>query len=445
MSWVKEITTNIKSPDGNSRTYELGKYTLLVGPNESGKSAIAEAVQLALTGSAFGMLYRNKPIKAGNQLSVLKPEGTEVVYSQAVLDDGGTAEWTLEEGKRPVRKGIEGYALPMNDIRSVMAGSDSTIRSFFYDHMIGESLAEDVQAQLPESLWGDFDACVGRSESISVTKLIASLGKQKREESAKMKAASSILQYMNPTAVSESHISTLWLQLAEAQRLERLKEMYRTYRAEGGGGEASNRALSKIKASLSAIGSKDKIQNMIGSEEAREKLEEAYRERGSYQAALGMKVLVDKCETDIENISKMEKALQAAIGRLLTEKNVWSTYAAKVNMFLPNKDQFKVIDNGSVTMGLARENGLHIALSGSTEARTLAAMSAAFVASKRGRGQEEENYPAVIVVDDRMWDTATLAKTMKGLEKVDCQVIVMTTQRPRGRQREAWTYVELEK
>jgi len=32
MSFVKTITTNIKSPDGQSRTFELGKYTLLVGP-----------------------------------------------------------------------------------------------------------------------------------------------------------------------------------------------------------------------------------------------------------------------------------------------------------------------------------------------------------------------------------------------------------------------------
>ena len=36
MTFVNKITTNIKSPDGLSRTTELGKHTLLIGPNESG-------------------------------------------------------------------------------------------------------------------------------------------------------------------------------------------------------------------------------------------------------------------------------------------------------------------------------------------------------------------------------------------------------------------------
>jgi len=33
----------------------------------------------------------------------LRPEDAEVVYSQATLDNGESAEWILEEGKRPKR------------------------------------------------------------------------------------------------------------------------------------------------------------------------------------------------------------------------------------------------------------------------------------------------------------------------------------------------------
>jgi len=445
MSYVKEITTNIKSPDKSSYTHILGKYTLLVGPNESGKSAIAEAVQLALTGSAYGLLYRSKPIKAGNQLSVLRPEGCDVVFAQAILDTGESAEWTLEEGKRPKRSGVMGYAIPMNEIRSVIAGSTATIRSFFYDSILGDTPRADIQAHLPEKFWEQFEGEMGDRESASATDLIRSLGKRKREMSGSAKAASMALKGLNPTVVTDAHISKLWLALAESQRLESLKELYRSYRAAGGTGEPDQRALTKIKASLAAIGPKEKIQGMITSDLAREELEEAYLNRGAYLAAFQIKTALDEAERSVASIGELEKALGEVVGKLLTEKNVWTSYAAKVNTFLPNADEFRVVDNGAVTLGLFRENGFHIALSGSTEARILAAMSAAFVLSMRGRDQDESKYPALIVVDDRMWDTSTLAKTMKALEKVDCQVIMMTTQKPRGKVREAWTYIELGK
>ena len=59
MKKVIKIRSNIKSPNGQAWEYELGDYNLLIGPNESGKSAIAEAVQLALSGSAYGLQVRH--------------------------------------------------------------------------------------------------------------------------------------------------------------------------------------------------------------------------------------------------------------------------------------------------------------------------------------------------------------------------------------------------
>jgi|TARA_R100000084_G_scaffold46602_1_gene19252 ABC-type cobalamin/Fe3+-siderophores transport system ATPase subunit len=437
MSFVKTITTNIKSRDGQSKTFELGKHTLLVGPNESGKSAIAEAVQLALTGSAFGLLYRNKPIKAGNQLEVLRPDGAEVVYSQATLDTGESAEWILESGKRPKRNGAEGYAIPMNDLRAVLAGSDQSIRAFFYDHMVQKTDRDDIRNYLSDTIKDTFDEYVYDEDSLSLTKVIAGVGKQKREESAKVKAAKQMLEQMDASYIDDNTISALWLQLAESQRLERLKEMYKAYREDG----EETRVLDKIKASLASIGSKEKIQEMISPEDARKNLEDAYLKMGKYKACLGLKNTVDWGESVIDRLNKLEKALIDVVPAVMKDNLVWENYADTVNDFLPKGDEFTVVDNGTVKLGLRRPNGLHVALSGSTEARTLAAMSAALIKN------EDSNVDklSIIVVDDRMWDTATLAKTMKELEAVDCQVIMMSTQKPRGRAREAWTYIDLEK
>lgn len=437
MSFVQTITTNIKSSDGQSKTFELGKYTLLVGPNESGKSAIAEAVQLAMTGSAFGMLYRNKPIKAGNQLEVLRPEGAEVVYSQAILDNGESAEWTLESGKSPKRTGVMGYALPMNDLRAVLAGSDQSIRSFFYDRMVKKSSRDELRAYVPERLRDDFDEFVYDEDFLSLTGVISGLGKQKREESAKVKAAQQMLDQMEASFIDQKTISSLWLQLAEAQRLERLKEMYKTYREEN----EDSRVLEKIKASLASIGSKEKIQGMISPEDARANLEKAYMKLGTYQACLDLKSNIDWGKAAAERLGKLEKAMAEVLPKVMDDGLVWESYSESVNKFLPSGDEFTVVDNGRLKLGLKRENGLHIALSGSTEARTLAAMSAALIENE----EADTDTLSLIVVDDRMWDTTTLAKTMKELESVDCQVIIMSTQKPRGREREAWTYIELDK
>jgi len=430
MSWVKEVTTNIKSPDGSSRTHTLGKHTLLVGPNESGKSAIAEAVQLALTGSASGMLYRNKPIKSGTQLAVLRPEGCEAVFAQVQMDDGESAEWTLEEGKRPNRSGVEGFALPVDELRSVMSGSEQKVREFFYENILKKTPQDEIKAHLPESLWDSFDG-YAREEEISLTGLITTLGKRKREAKAQGNAADMILKTLTVSRVSDSAISDFWLQLGEAQRLESLKEMYRTYREQG----VESAVLGKIKASLAAIGPKEKIQSIPTPADARKHVEEAYVARGEYQAAFQMKTLSDQSAQKVETIARLEKALVEALAAILSEQKVWAEYRAKVNGFLPSKDKFDIMDNGSLKMGLARENGMHIALSGSTEARTLAAMAAALVSG--------DDAPALIVVDDRMWDPSTLAKTMKEMEKVDCQVIIMSTLKPRGKPRQAWTYVSL--
>ena len=440
MSWVKEIVTNIKSPDGNSRTYELGKHTLLVGPNESGKSAIAEAVQLALTGSSSGLLYRNKPIKSGPQLSVLRPEGVEVVFAQAMLDDGQSAEWSLEKGKRPKKAGVSGVSLPVNDLKTVMAGSDTTIRAFFYENMLKETPWEDVVSHLPENLHAAFNLWVPKRDSINMVDAISALGKKKREVKAHGAAAQRMLESLTVVAIDDAEIDGLWEQYEQAEKLDRLRKMYANYRKPKEGSAFDDRALSLVKKSLAEMGTKEELKGVPTPKEAREAIADVYQAKGELASAVSAKKALSMVKDEIGFIGELEKSLQEVIVELLDEWNVWKTFADQVNMFLPKGDTFTVEDNGSLQIGLNRPNGMHTALSGSTEARTLAAMAAGLVITRR---TWEGDHPALIVVDDRMWDSKTLAKTMAALEKIDCQVLLMTTSKPRGKGREAWTYVNL--
>ena len=92
---ILKVTSNIKSPDGSPWTRELGKLNLLVGPNESGKSAVAEAVQLAVSGSAYGLFFRSNQVKTGNQLVDLGPGGDKEIFAEVEFEDGTTSRWEM--------------------------------------------------------------------------------------------------------------------------------------------------------------------------------------------------------------------------------------------------------------------------------------------------------------------------------------------------------------
>ena len=74
----------------------------------------------------------------------------------------------------------------------------------------------------------------------------------------------------------------------------------------------------------------------------------------------------------------------------------------------------------------------HYALSGSAEARVLAAMAAAM-------GEQA----SMAIVEDRMWDPKTLSETLHHLEDCPAQVILMSTIPHRGRHRTGWEYVSV--
>lgn len=436
MTFVRKITTNIKSPDGLSRTTELGKHTLLIGPNESGKSTIAEAVQLALTGSVSGILYREKAVKSAQFLGRLMPEGNESVKAEAELDDGGIAQWSLTAGKTPKSSGQVGHALPITELKTLMASSDDSIRSFFYDEY-SHQISVDFMDLLPQAGLELFQDRVKTKET-DLNKLIALMGKRKRENSSLASASQKILEGMEVSPGKD--LTPLWDDLEKAQKLMRLRNMYQAYSNGPGEAEFKERAMAVVRDQLQALGTMGELKEMHSVGACREKLLASIQEQADFQTAIDLKKQIDSYTSEVEVYSKLETELKYVRAQSLIKSEVWEKFSVKVNEFLPSSDVFEIMDNGRITAGLLRENGFHQALSGSTEARTLGAMSAAIVTL---RGANSGDHPAVIILDDRMWDMKTLTKTMAALEKVDCQVIIMSTSKPRGKPRKVWSYVEV--
>jgi len=136
-----------------------------------------------------------------------------------------------------------------------------------------------------------------------------------------------------------------------------------------------------------------------------------------------------------EGLSSLRKFVLEETVRQVATKT--PEFGKRVSAFLPKGEKLVVgfTDAHQITLALHRGEEKHIALSGSTEARLIAALGAALADSD----------DHLLVVDDRMWDAGTLAKTLGALEKAPCQVIVMSTVRPKGKKRANWSYLGLER
>lgn len=75
---------------GQDFEYELAPVTLLWGPNWAGKTAVINALQLALTGQVPGL-----PTKPGELLKALSPEWCGAILAEVACDDGACVrrEW----------------------------------------------------------------------------------------------------------------------------------------------------------------------------------------------------------------------------------------------------------------------------------------------------------------------------------------------------------------
>ena len=145
---IVRVTSNIKSPDGQAWSYDLGKLNLLVGLNESGKSAIAVAVQLAVSGSAYGLFFRNGDVKSGSQLGNLATSD-RLVFAEVEYENGSVSRWEMEPGKRPRRTGETTTVLPIAQLRGALSGSAVRARKFFAPLLVQPLVREKLEKKRP--------------------------------------------------------------------------------------------------------------------------------------------------------------------------------------------------------------------------------------------------------------------------------------------------------
>ena len=436
MKKVIKIRSNIKSPDGQAWEYGLGDYNLLIGPNESGKSAIAEAVQLALSGSAYGLFFRNAQVKAGNQLADLGHIGAEGLFAVATFDDGTTAQWSMEAaGKRPKMEGGSGEALPISELRSALSGSPQRARAFFLSRLLPAGVSRiELERFLTHpafDLTKPLDVLIPDMgpRPIAGETLVSALseaGTWKRNAKSDAKAAQDLLTTLSTAEKADAdQMHTAYENLFKSLKFEWLRKIVKEGSSDYDKGTLTNLALT--------LGTKEELKTLKGSAQYADDIEEMLVKQAAFRDAQGLNLRIQQHEKTAAEYDALIKGIDKACITLL--KAPLNKYVKRVNHFLPKGDKFGVLySDKEFKIYLERDKQRHVALSGSTEIRLLAAMAAALPI-----GDES----MVVILDDRMWDADTLSKTLDKLQSAPVQIVVMSTIPPAGPKKEAWRHIEI--
>ena len=198
--FVKEISANVK---GSIENVELGYRTLIVGSNGTGKSAITNALELAVSGAASDVAGRTT-LALPIELMSLANDGDKKLWADATLSNGEIAQFavtgTTAKASKPVRThpmslGVD--CLPLRDVKEAILGSADKARRFFVRWAVGDVGIEEVKNRVPMLHRKRFvDYADSQADGNALRILLEAqtyAGKQKRSAAADAKAAQKLI------------------------------------------------------------------------------------------------------------------------------------------------------------------------------------------------------------------------------------------------------------
>ena len=371
--YTKQLTTNLK---GRIRTYDLTDKVLIVGDNEAGKSAITQSLQLAYSGAATGLLFRDE-VKLASALLTMAPPGLGLDIV-AIQDTGEKFTYSLPRGKKPKHTGPVNVNVDSSDIREAFSGSVDRMLAF-----LGTRIEAD-----------------GYAEALSEYQ--AALATVKEHKAALKEADTKLSSVGNPEVVTKEDIKQLVSLLG-------FTSVIRTLAANSPHGTVLHSALRMVG---EAYGTEHFTKAKPLTVDDVINKAKAYKDWAVIKETVRAK---DEIEVEVLKATQVaEKAEQVYYDKT---KELVALFEAKVLPFLQHGESLD-IDLASGYARLVRSGYGYAALSGSTEARVLAAMACAL---------SMPSLPGVIVLDDRMWSMDNLMNTMLALGSTPCQVIITST------------------
>ena len=149
----RPYVTSVKSNIKGGVSAVLTEKTLIVGPNGEGKSAIVNALTLALTGAADDLVGRDV-VKDAGIIGLMAPVG-EDVRASATLSNGVESTYHSPRTDSGFGKGRQvntfPNAVPLRDVREALTGSADKARQFLLARAARGVAASDVLRAIPEA------------------------------------------------------------------------------------------------------------------------------------------------------------------------------------------------------------------------------------------------------------------------------------------------------
>ena len=153
--YIKKVTGSIKGGVDAALT----EKTLIIGSNGAGKSAIVNAVELALVGGASDIEGRAWV----QDVKRLKRLGASV-HVEATLDDETACTFKIKKSKAEHQNGVGG-SLPYREVRDALTGSASKAYKYLLNQCAQGLTLDEVKARIPSDLHGLYMSVAGYGNS----------------------------------------------------------------------------------------------------------------------------------------------------------------------------------------------------------------------------------------------------------------------------------------
>lgn len=448
--FVNKVTSNVKGFDGMWEA-ELGRHTLIVGPNRSNKTTIIQGLELGLTGIVDELMGRDE-VKLAKLLSSLKPADQEALRASIELSNGRKGGFYMEAGSRASADNIVPEAMIHRVVRNALSGSNAKMVDAMVDWMDADGVTIDyIVDQLPkdhQAKYQDIADNMRRREKNEITilrKICDYAGKRQREYSSQAKnhedfasnLADQVEQIRSASTIHKKIVDCVDEHKSAIDHLVSAAE----WADENGVDQCPTCGSQVGNAHISVAHAHLKEQAIAPSKEEMEKLvyniTSIMSDSVRWNIAIKQKKKAGEARRYAEQYKDLKKCCTELLKRIVLE--AFSEFKHKVNRYLPedwNLDYNEELECVGLNQG---DRGIFTSLSGAEWATVVTAVACA------AGDTRDKDEPIVLVIEDRAWDPKTLSSVMKQLQKFNGQVVIQSTVKPRGRISSEWTVIESEK